>query len=149
MNKGHHTSVNGVFFRLEKESESIHRSLKKSWQTIFGIKKRAAETAAQVNVRMLPLLDGGWSEALRQQCFADPYLCGKFLNEPLEQRLPKRSRPRVALDPGLGQAKATGRVGRASDVRTYKAPPVDLLQIDSLSTIIRRQRAATPSYQFR
>ena len=35
--------------------------------------------AAQVDVRMLPLLDGGWSEALRQQCFADPYLSGKFL----------------------------------------------------------------------
>jgi hypothetical protein len=45
--------------------------------------------AAQVDVRMLPLLDGGWSEALRQQCFADPYLCAKFLNEPLERRLPK------------------------------------------------------------
>jgi hypothetical protein len=94
MNKGHHTPVNGVFFRLEKESNSIHCSLKKSWQTIFGIKKRAAETAAQVDVRMLPLLDGGWSEALRQQCFAKPYLSRKFLNEPLELRLPKATQAR-------------------------------------------------------
>jgi hypothetical protein len=113
MNKGQHTSVNGVFFRLEKESKSIHRSLKKSWQTIFGIKKRAAETAAQVDVRMLPLLDGGWSEALRQQCFADPYLCGKFLNEPLERRLPKRSRPRVALDPAR-RIEAGRQISRSS-----------------------------------
>jgi hypothetical protein len=82
MNAGHHTIINEVFFRLEKESKSIQRSLKKCWQVIFGIKKGGRE-GRPVDVRLLPLLDGGWSEALRQQCFAVPYLSGKFLNEPL------------------------------------------------------------------
>ena len=82
MNKGHHATVNGVFFRLEKESKSIHRSLKKSCQKIFGIKRGRPNSAAQVDVHILPLLDGGRSEALCQQCFAELCLCGKLLNEP-------------------------------------------------------------------
>src|SRR5215471_3211015 len=88
MNKGHHTAVNGVFFRLEKESKSIHSSLKKSWQTIFGIKRGRPRRPPKWMSARLPLLDGGWCEALRQQCFAEPYLSLKFLNEPLEPRGP-------------------------------------------------------------
>jgi len=42
INQRHHTQVNGVFFRLEKESKSIHRSLKGLWQQ-FPIRKGAAE----------------------------------------------------------------------------------------------------------
>jgi hypothetical protein len=70
MNKGHHTPVNDLFFRLEKESKSIHSSLKKSWQKNNWNKKRAAETAAPSGCLHAAPSSGGWSEALRQQCLA-------------------------------------------------------------------------------
>jgi hypothetical protein len=56
----------------------------------------------------MPLLDGGWSEALRQQCFADPYLCGNFLTN--RKRTPPGSVVRDDTDePGTTDAAAISR----------------------------------------
>ena len=85
MGKGDHTPVNDIFFRLEKESKSIHSSLKKSWQKNDQNKKRAAETAAPSRCLMLPLLVGARAKRCANSALPKSYDCAEFINEPLER----------------------------------------------------------------
>ena len=66
---------------------------------------------------MLPLLDGGGSEALRQQCFADPHLCGKFLNEPF-----RTASPQTLTSQGSARTPAP-RIGSRPAGRWFHSPP--------------------------
>jgi hypothetical protein len=83
INQRHHTQVNGVFFRLEKESKSIHCSLKGLWQQ-FQIRKGAAQRGRPVEDRkILPLLTGAEAEALCRQGLC----CASFFRKSPNERL--------------------------------------------------------------